>query len=55
MEGDAVDSSCRANVRSRVVELKKCLPILAEKVATGELQAIGAFYDLDKGRVELVL
>ncbi len=54
LPGDAVDNACRANIRNVVNELKYCQPVLSEMTAKGKLAIIGAFYDLDTGRVELV-
>lgn len=52
--GDKLDNAVRANVRNVVRSLKTSHPILAEKVASGEIKVVGARYDLDSGKVELV-
>ena len=52
--GDAVDNAVRKHVRAVVAQLQKSGPILAERVQTGQLKAVGARYDLDTGRVEFL-
>jgi carbonic anhydrase len=52
--GDAVDNAVRQNVRDVVKQLRAAGPILAEHVHAGGLKVMGARYDLDTGRVELV-
>jgi carbonic anhydrase len=50
--GDQVDNAVRANVKLIVEKLKASSPVLAPLVQSGELQIVGARYDLDNGKVE---
>lgn len=52
--GDAVDNAVRANVRDIVGQLRTNEPILAESVHAGKVTIVGARYDLDTGRVEVL-
>ncbi len=52
--GDAVDNAVRAQVLEVVGQLQKVGPLLAERVKAGKLKAVGARYDLDTGRVEVI-
>lgn len=53
-EGDAVDNAVRANVRNVVNQLRNAGPILSGLVKSGKLRVVGACYDLDTGRVDMV-
>ena len=53
-EGDAVDNAVRENVHEVVEKLKASAPVLAPLVKSGELKVVGARYDLDDGKVEIV-
>jgi carbonic anhydrase len=53
-EGDAVENAVRENVHEVVERLKTSAPILAPLVKAGELEVVGARYDLDDGKVEIV-
>lgn len=48
-----VDAAARAVVGRGVATLKAS-PVLAERLRTGRLDVVGAFYDLDTGRVEFL-
>lgn len=52
--GDTVDNAVRANVQLTVTRLKQSRPILANFVAKGKVKVVGARYDLDTGKVELI-
>jgi carbonic anhydrase len=52
--GDPVDNAVRANVRDIVGHLRSTEPILAEFVHAGKVTIVGARYDLDTGRVEVL-
>ena len=54
MPGDAVDNATRAQVLEVVGQLQKAGPVLAERVKAGKLKVVGARYDLDSGRVEVI-
>lgn len=53
-KGDQLDSAVKRNVANVVSQLKSSNPILAAKVKSGEIRIVGARYDLDSGKVELV-
>ncbi len=52
--GDPLDAAVRANVRLVVKQLNSSEPILAEMVKNGKLEIVGARYDLDSGKLDLV-
>lgn len=52
--GDAVDNAVREHVRAVAAQLQKAGPVLATRVQTGQLKVVGAHYDLDTGRVQLI-
>ena len=52
--GDAWDNAVRANVKMNVNKLQSSSPILAEAVKAGKLKVVGARYDLDTGKVEMI-
>lgn len=53
-KGDLLDNAVRANVRLVVEQLKASEPLLSHLVHEGKLKVVGARYDLDTGRVELL-
>ncbi len=53
-EGDLLDNAVRANVELTVEKLKTSA-ILADALEKGELNIVGARYDLDSGVVELIV
>lgn len=52
--GDLLDRAIRMNVERTVDQLKKMEPILAGQVRSQELKIVGAYYDLESGRVEIL-
>jgi carbonic anhydrase len=54
MPGDLVDNAIRANASLVVSKIKSSKPILAEMVSKGELEVIGAYYNIETGAVELL-
>lgn len=52
--GDLVDNAVRANVELTVEQLRTSAPLLADRVKKGRLRVVGARYDLDTGRVDLL-
>ena len=52
--GDAVDNAVHAQVLEVVGQLQKAAPLLADRVKAGKLKVVGARYDLDTGRVEVI-
>ena len=53
-DGDPVENAVRENVHEIVARLKVSTPILAPLVKAGELQVVGARYDLDDGKIGIV-
>ncbi|MGB3737789.1 MAG: carbonic anhydrase [Pontixanthobacter sp.] len=52
-EGDLLDNSVRANVRRVVRQLREQTdPIMLEPQRAGKLWVVGAYYDLDEGKVD---
>ena len=51
MKGDVIENAIREHVRIAVEEFSSCGPILSEKVKSGELRIVGAYYDLATGEV----
>lgn len=54
LSGDPLDQAIRINVRNSVAALEQSQPILAPRVAGGQLKVVGALYDLETGRVEML-
>jgi carbonic anhydrase len=52
--GDPLDNAVAANVRRVVKQLQAAGPILNELVKAGKLKIVGARYDLDTGKVEIL-
>lgn len=52
--GDVVDAAVRAHVRLQVKRLCRADPIVSRAVKTGALRVVGARYDVDRGRVEIL-
>jgi carbonic anhydrase len=50
-QGADADATCKANVANVVRALRDSEPVLRESVHAGTLQVIGAYYDLDTGKV----
>ncbi len=51
---DVVEAAARENVRAVVASLRSAEPILKPLAAAGELDVVGAFYDVARGIVEIV-
>ncbi|MBI3890344.1 MAG: carbonic anhydrase [Candidatus Wallbacteria bacterium] len=51
---DALDAAVRANVRHVVAALEGDAPILAEAVKSGHVRIVGAEYELESGKIELL-
>ncbi len=49
--GDRVDNAVHANIRLVASKLKASQPILAPAVKAGKVKVLGAYYDLDDGKV----
>lgn len=52
--GDPVENAVRANVRAIVKRLESATPILPARIKAGKLKIVGACYNLDSGRVDVV-
>ncbi|MEY2493203.1 MAG: carbonic anhydrase [Verrucomicrobiota bacterium] len=52
--GDPIENAMRENVRQTVTQLKNDSPVLTDALRGGKLRIVGARYDLDTGRVELL-
>jgi carbonic anhydrase len=52
--GDLVENAVKINVAMEVKQLKGLEPVLAKAVQKGELQIVGAVYDLQTGKVEFL-
>lgn len=52
--GDPVDNAVREHVSLSVKGLERSKPLLSELVADGKLRVVGARYDLDTGRIEVL-
>jgi carbonic anhydrase len=52
--GDLLENTIRANVHRAVSQIKASEPILAEEFHKGHLMVVGARYDLETGRVEVL-
>lgn len=51
--GDVVDNAVHENVTEVVERLKTCEPVLANEVHEGHVKIVGAYYDLNSGKVTL--
>jgi carbonic anhydrase len=49
--GQDADATCKANVRNVVQALKNSEPLLRHMLEKGEVEVVGAYYDLDTGLV----
>jgi carbonic anhydrase len=49
---DLVEEAAHLNLKNVVRQLKTSQPILAEKLREGKIAVVGAYYDLDTGKVE---
>jgi carbonic anhydrase len=52
--GDPLENLVKFNVRHVVRGLSSSKPFLAKAVKAGEVKIVGAYYDLDSGKVELL-
>lgn len=53
-EGDLIDNAVREQVRSTVDRVKRDSPILGRGVKQKTLRVVGAYYDLDTGKVSFI-
>lgn len=52
MAGDLVDNAVHTNIEDVVKNLRRSQPILNQMVESGQLRIVGAYYDLDTGKVD---
>jgi carbonic anhydrase len=51
---DVVDDAVRAHVAIQVEQLRRSDPIVSRAVTRGDVRVVGARYDIDRGRVEVL-
>lgn len=54
LQGDLVDNAVRINVTLVVNKIKSSKPIMAEMIEKGNVEVIGAYYNIKTGAVELL-
>jgi len=54
MAGDLVDNAVHLNVSQITAKLRGTAPILAEMVHEHKLKVVGAYYDIDSGKVTVL-
>ncbi len=54
MPGDPLDNAIKANIEMVVEQLRASKPLIAERVKKNELRIVGANYDLDTGKVDII-
>jgi carbonic anhydrase len=52
--GDAIENAVKEQVRELVAKLQSTGPILSEFAHEGKLKIVGAYHDLDTGKVEML-
>ncbi|MHC5724075.1 MAG: carbonic anhydrase, partial [Nostoc sp.] len=51
--GDKLENACKANVLAQIKKLKSS-PVLSELIKAEKLKIVGAYYDLDTGKIRIV-
>lgn len=51
--GDRLENTCKANVALQAEKLKSS-PVISELIEKGKVKVVGAYYDLDNGKVNMV-
>ena len=54
LEGDLTDNTIRANVNLVVEQIRSSQPILAKKSDEGKVKIVGAYYNIESGKVEFI-
>ena len=54
LEGDLTDNTIRANVGLVVDQIRSSQPVLAGKSTEGKLKVVGAYYNIESGKVDLI-
>lgn len=49
-----IEAACNANIENVNAEIKAKSPVIAEAIKAGHVKIVGAKYDLDSGKVELL-
>jgi carbonic anhydrase len=52
--GNTLDNAIRQNVLLNVEKLKAATPIIDKAIAENKVRVVGAVYNLDNGRVDLL-
>jgi len=52
--GNLINNAAKANAKMIATKLSLSAPVLAERVNTGKLKVVAAFYDLYTGVVEVI-
>ncbi|MEH2059311.1 MAG: carbonic anhydrase [Nostoc sp.] len=52
--GDKIENACKANVLAQVQKLKSS-PVLSKLIDEEKLKIVGAYYDLDTGKISMVV
>jgi carbonic anhydrase len=53
VDGDPLENTIRFHVENVVQQLRESEPVLADRVRSGDLEIVGALYDLETGAVRL--
>ncbi|MCX5808988.1 MAG: carbonic anhydrase [Proteobacteria bacterium] len=53
--GDLTDNAIRANVELVVEKIKSSKPILAKALEQGTIKIAGAYYDIETGKVDIII
>lgn len=53
-KGNLIDNTVRENVKYVVDEIEKSNPVLAKKYKEGQLKVVGAYYNLEDGKIEII-
>ncbi len=54
MPGAPLDNAVKANIEMVVQQLRASKPLLADRVEKNKLRIVGAYYDLDTGKVDII-
>jgi carbonic anhydrase len=54
-EAELLDRATRANIRRSVNTLRTAYPLLTDLVTSGKLKVVGAEYQLNSGKVDIVV
>lgn len=54
LDGDLTDNTIRANAALVVSQIKSSAPILSKKVEEGKIKVVGAYYNIESGKVDFI-